>query len=223
MNALLKILSLQLLIASVALSQHDDVNDYFYSLYFGYNQSVLDEKYSDSATYFSFHAYPRSYKNGMGIHLGYVGIPDENEFWDDERFKNYFYYIQPRLYYQGRFLGLVPGFIIFTFIGSKDVVINGIILPSLSIKFGNLRKWYFSLNGLHDLYFGFFSIKVNYIIADDFSNISFGFTRGIEDNTMAFAYQIQLYMYKNMYLGIRGQKMFENSGLGIQGNIGMVL
>ncbi len=223
MKVLLKLLLLQLLLFSTIRSQYIDENDHFYSLYFGYNQSILDERYSDSATYFSFHAYPRFYKSGMGVHLGYVGMPDENEFWDDERFQNYFYYIQPRLYYQARLFGLVPGFVIFIFIGSQDTVINGIILPSLSIEFGHLRKWYFSINGLHDLYFGFFSFKVHYIITDQFSNISFGFTRGIEDNTMGFAYQLQLRMYKNTYLGVRGQKRFGNSGLGIQGNIGMVL
>lgn len=223
MNVLLKILLLQLLITHVALSQYDDENDHFYSLCFGYNQSVLDERSSDGATYFSFRAYPRFYKSGMGVHLGYVGMPDENEFWDDEGFKNHFYYIQPRLYYRGKYFGLVPGLIIFIFIGSQDTVINGIILPSLSIQFGNLRKLFFSINGLHDLYFGFFSFNVHYIIADHFSNVRFGITRGIEEGTVGLASQIQWRVYKNGYLNIGGQIQFEDSKSGILAGVGVVL
>lgn len=198
------------------LSAQSGIHNYLFTFNLG-NMTTFE---GELLTINSLRAYPMHNKTGPGLNIGYV--KGQTEYCEGHAYHERLIFIQPQVYMQGKYFGVVPGLIVFNILESCDGP-DGIALPTLSVRFGYLSKLYFSIDALHDIYFGLLSYNIHLLLFDNFSEINLGLIKSDFNESDGFCYSAQFCIYSNFYLGIRGVYSFENELFGTQMILGIAL
>ena len=197
-----------------------------FSFYSGNNRLILNEYSSSKVKFHSIVIQPPQSRSFLGLRIGYVKEYSGGRYSDG--YSDYyvnnevFYYIQPQLYIQGRYFGAVPGMLFIRTIETEDGP-GGLVLPTISLRFGVLNEYFLSVDVLNEIYFGLFSINIHYLFKDNISKLMLGIVKSNEFNYTGISYEINFKVFNRFYLAIRGNINTENSNAYTQIGAGYVL
>ena len=189
---------------------------YNFQFYSGYNRTVLNESTSEKVFYHSIIIQPHKLNGFLGVRVGFVRESSNGLYADTS--EEQFYYIHPQIYYQGKYFGVVPGIIFIKPIDCEGP--ENLVLPTISIRAGKMKKMFLSLDFLHEISFGLLCMNINYLFSDDVSKIMICAFRGSEYTGIGCEMNFKM-LYK-FYVAMRGTVNLENGFKGIQMGIGYV-
>lgn len=115
-----------------------------------------------------------------------------------------FYSFIPTMNFQNQSIGIRLGFNAIKIVEGEGP--EGLIVPVLGIKIGDLRKFFLSAEIFSDMYVYPYSARINYVFDNYFSNFMLGVFWGGEASIDYFGYtcKIEWLIYKRVFFSIQG-------------------
>ncbi|GEM_PF-1369779 len=100
---------------------------------------------------------------------------------------------------------------------------DGLLLPSFELKIGKIRKYYFSVAFLSEIFSGMSTFSLNYFFKDNVSSLMFGRSYALNGQHFGNVCKFDYSLYKRLMLRIVSVTDFSKGRYGIQLGIGLLL
>jgi len=96
--------------------------------------------------------------------------------------------------------------------------------PAVEIKYGIIKKLYFSAGYRSDMFFGRITANLHYMLNDNISEIMLGYTykEDWNEDYNGFTYKFNYMIFRKLLLRVCGNVDFKFNSKGIQGGVGML-
>jgi len=186
-------------------------NDFIYGIYSNLYKRIPDyDEYSN----FSLIIRPFPQKMGPGLRASFIRSKKSG-------YGESIFYIQSSVNIPANFMAFVLGMNVISILEGEGP--EGLLLPSLEIRAGNLNKFYISGSILSDLFFGWVSLNLNYRFNDKISSIMVGRAIGFDQENAGYIYEIDYNIWKKMILCFRGYLNFSEKSYVTQIGVGVAL
>ena len=205
------------------------VADYDFNISFhsGNNKLLISDYTENKTKYHSFIIQPHHSYRRVGLRIGYVKEYSGGHYVSDSGYSYYtndvvFFYIQPQFYLQWKYLGAVPGILFVKILETEDGP-GELVVPTISLRFGELNKFFVSIDILNDIFFGLYSINLNYLFKDNISKLMVGLVKSEEYNYTGISYDFHFKVFKNFFFAIRGNLKLKDGIIGTQVGAGFTI